>query len=108
MEIGTFCSALRQEIFVFAERNKFLAAKKSSVVRRKWPEKAGSVTFLCGKTDFPGLFVDSDGKRLSRFFLLFVRKTQQTVSIGILVFYGWMDWKMLIFASKFVFSMGIF
>ena len=67
MEIGTFRSALRQEIFVFAERNKFLAAKKSSVVRRKWPEKAGSVTFLCGKTDFPVLFVDSGGERLCRF-----------------------------------------
>ena len=70
--------------------------------------KSGFCHFFVRENGFSGAFCGFRREAAVPFFLLFVRKTRQTVSNGILVFYGWMDLKMLIFASKFVFSMGIF
>ena len=97
----------------FAARNLFLSAKTEISCRK---EIAGDAEKMAGKNGFCHFFVQGNGfsgafygfRRgvAAPFLLLFVHKIRETVSNGILVFYGWVDVKVLIFASKILFLEG--
>ena len=97
----------------FAARKLFLSAKTEISCRK---EIAGDAEKMAGKSGFCHIFVRKNGfsgafcgfrrEASAPFFLLFVHKIRETVSNGILVFYGWVDVKVLILASKILFLEG--
>lgn len=89
-------------LFSFLRANSCGNRKFSSVMRRKWPEETDFAAFLCGKTDFPVLFADSDGEQQCAFIAFCLKRPGGDGKMTKRLFFKWKVGTFRFFLSNFV------